>query len=72
MKISRKKHGSSKFKGVVFNRDTGKWMARITVNYIALHLGSFEKEEDAAIAYDAVAVKYFGKFAKTNSQGGIS
>lgn len=59
---------SSRFKGVRFHKASGKWQARICVNYKTLHLGSFENERDAADAYDAEALIQFGEFARTNKQ----
>ena len=62
---------TSRFKGVNWKKRSQRWAAEITVNYKHIHLGnSFKNEIDAARAYDAAAVKYFGEFAHTNfSQG---
>lgn len=59
-----KKRGSSssRFKGVSKHGD--KWRARIQEKTI----GIYDTEVEAALAYDAEAVKLFGKFAKTNSK----
>lgn len=55
---------TSKFKGVFFKKD--KWMAKISTNYKAIHIGSFETEEDAAKAYNNAAEKLHGEFAYLN------
>jgi len=44
-------NNSSGFKGVSWNKSTGKWVAYITVNQERKHLGSFDKAEDAHAAY---------------------
>lgn len=59
---SKKKY-TSKYKGVYWNRG---WVSQIRVNYKAKYLGTFKSEEDAALAYNKAAVKYFGEFAKLN------
>jgi hypothetical protein len=55
---------SSIYKGVSRYRD--KWNARITVHGQRIHLGVFNNEFDAAIAYNSAAVVAFGEFARLN------
>lgn len=57
----------SRFKGV--SRGSRVWRARITVCGRTQHLGVFDTEESAALAYDAAARRFFGEFARLNSQG---
>lgn len=57
---------SSGFKGVTASKRAGRWAAAIHVNGRRLHLGSFEDAQDAARAYDAAALTYFGEFARLN------
>lgn len=48
----RKRAGSSRYKGVSWNRAHSAWMAYITVDYRQRHLGYFADEADAARRYD--------------------
>lgn len=73
IRVSR---GTSKFKGVYFNKEKSLWQASIgfrsadgasTVRY----LGRFSSEEDAARAYDAAALTLRGLFAATNEHLGL-
>ena len=57
---------TSRFKGVSWFPRTKKWVVFITCNGIRKNLGYFDKEEDAAIAYDIAALVRFGEFAKVN------
>ena len=49
----------SKFHGVVFQSNVGKWRAYIYKERKRKHLGYFEKEKDAALAYNKEARKVF-------------
>ena len=57
---------SSRFKGVVWDKASTKWKARIGIGHKLLCLGNFSDETEAAKAYDAAAKIYFGKFALVN------
>jgi hypothetical protein len=58
--------GSSRFKGVTWDKNRSLWSARLRVHPLRLALGRFEFEGDAAKAYDAAARKFFGEFARVN------
>lgn len=58
---------ASKYIGVTWRHERNKWRSRITLpNGKRMYLGSFEKEEDAAKAYNDAAKKYRGQYAKLN------
>lgn len=61
------KKTTSKYKGVSFvkNRKT-PWRSYIQINKKYKHLGHFNNEIDAAIAYNKAAIKYYKKFAFLN------
>ena len=56
--------GQSKYKGV--GKHCGKWRARIMNKGEEIYIGHFETEEEAALAYNNAALKYFGEFACLN------
>ncbi len=58
--------GSSKYRGVSYDKKTKKWRATIYFENKKIHLGMFTDEKDAARAYDAAAIKYYGQFALRN------
>lgn len=62
---------TSSYKGVDFRRARGLYRARIKLNCREIHLGYFTSPKEAALAYDAAALKYFGEFAKTNADMGL-
>lgn len=62
----KKTSGVSRYKGVSIRRDINKWKATIRFNAKHIHLGFFENEIDAALAYDEAAKKHFGEFALLN------
>ncbi len=57
---------SSRFKGVGYSKDRGKWFAKIWFEGRRIWLGYFLDETEAAHAYDAKAVELFGEFAHLN------
>lgn len=57
---------SSKYRGVCFIKETGRYRAMIKPNKISIHLGMFDIEEDAAIAYNTACLKHYGEFASLN------
>jgi hypothetical protein len=73
----RKHKGLSRFKGVSFQKDRGKWRATICIPTLGkgrgkvTTIGRFEREEDAARAYDKAALEHHGEFARTNEMLGL-
>lgn len=58
-------YGSSKYKGVVFFKPTGRWKSSICFNNITKHLGYFKYERSAALRYLLEAQKLHGEFLNT-------
>lgn len=56
------KAGTSKYRGVSWNRRRDAWRAKITVDRRDIHLGFFEDEDAAAQAYRKASEKYHGTF----------
>lgn len=59
------KKTKSTYKGVS-KMPNGKWLASIIINREIITLGRFEKEKDAAVAYNIKALELFGEFARIN------
>jgi hypothetical protein len=64
---SKKLNASSQYKGVNWNKQCNKWVARIMFKGKSIYLGCFISEESAAKAYNRAALKYFGEFAAINT-----
>jgi len=61
-----RKNNRTGFKGVTAHEQ--KYKAAVMVNRKRIHLGVFDTPEQAAMAYDAAALKHFGEFALINQQ----
>lgn len=60
------REGSSKYKGVSWNKACNKWKAFISKEGYIGRLGGFTCEVEAAKAYDEAAKELFGEFAYLN------
>ena len=58
--------GTSRYKGVCWHKVSRKWTAEIGFNKRRIHIGYYDYEQDAAIAYDDMAIHLFGEFACLN------
>lgn len=56
----------SLYRGAHFHCLRRKWAASIGAKGKLIHLGYFQSERDAALAYNKAAVKFHGEFAKLN------
>lgn len=58
--------GTSKYKGVCYDKSRNKWVSNIMFNRKGIYLGHYANEIKAAKAYNQAALKYFGEFALLN------
>lgn len=71
----RSYRGSSKYKGVYYNKERSHklnpWTAQFSLvgidKPIRLNLGSFITEEEGAKAYNAIALEWYGQYACINN-----
>ncbi len=64
--MKKRKDGSSRFKGVTWNKEIQRWRANLRVNGKVIYGGVHTNEEAAARRYDDLARRYFGQFACVN------
>jgi len=58
MQKQKQSNKRSQYLGVSWDTRYNGWRARINVNTVALDLGTFQTELDAAKAFNAAAAKY--------------
>lgn len=58
------RHNTSGYKGVQWRKDRQKWIAVIRVDNNLKRVGSFDTPQEASLAYQEAAKKYFGEFAR--------
>lgn len=66
MNRGKRKDNTSGFKGVYFCRSSNAWRAEIQAHKVRRKLGRFATPAQAALVYDRAAIRYHGKFARTN------
>jgi hypothetical protein len=57
---------TSKYKGVTWHKRIRQWQSRVGFNKKRLHLGYFDVEHKAAVAYDVKAKELFGEHSRLN------
>jgi len=60
------KNTTSKYKGVAWDKYRKKWRAYSKIDGQQKYLGRFDREIDAAVAYNNFASRYFGEYATLN------
>jgi len=66
----RRNKKTSKYKGVSWHTNAGKWTAHIQKGKEQFYLGLFDTEKDAAKAYNEKAHELFGEYAFLNKLDG--
>jgi hypothetical protein len=59
-------YGTSRYKGVAFDKKNENWESYIGYQGKKIHLGKFDNEIDAARRYNEEALKLFGEFSMVN------
>ena len=62
----KRRNCKTNYKGVEKLSKGSRWRARITVEKQTINLGTYATEQEAAMAYDMAAMRYFGEFARLN------
>jgi AP2-like factor (euAP2 lineage) len=63
---SRSQSGTSQYKGVSYYTKNKCWRAGIGVDGKSIHIGFYDSEEEAALAYNKAALQHFGDQAYQN------
>lgn len=59
--------GSSRYKGIYWDKTRNKWVAQIKINNKRMYLGYSDNEIEATRIYNLAALKYFKQFANLNN-----
>ena len=59
---------TSQFKGVTLSGNKQKWIGQLRNEGQLYYLGTFDTQEEAAVAYNRAAKEFFGEFAQLNTQ----
>lgn len=62
----KRNNNNSGYKGVYFEKESGKYKAQIHYHGKVINLGRFLVKEEAAMAYDEAAKIVYGEFANVN------
>lgn len=62
----KRRRATSEYKGVCWKKRERKWSAQAAYLGKSYHLGHFNSEREAALAYNQKASSLFGEFAKLN------
>jgi len=65
--MEKPKNNTSGFKGICWDKNRNKWLARLEVNGKRIHVGRFDSIADAIPEYNEAAKKHHGEFAVLNS-----
>lgn len=64
---TKRKDSQNQYRGVILNKKTKRWRARVQINGKRLWSSkSFPTEREAALAFNELAIKYHGEFARLN------
>lgn len=64
--IGKKKNGTSKYRGVFWNKATKSWRSSIVCDGKKYSLGCYKDEEDAKLVYNVWARYLYGEYARIN------
>jgi hypothetical protein len=67
---NKSSRGFSKYRGVYYHRKNKKWCACGVKYQVKHYLGTFNTEEEAAVAYNTWAKEFHGEFANLNVLSG--
>lgn len=63
---TKQRNNTTGYRGVDYNKDHKSFRARININRKSVYCRYFKTAEQAAIAYNEAALKYFGEYANLN------